>query len=977
MLWRKVGNSFSKNINRNNDLVTDLCSLAKLHPDTVLIFDDSGKIVSENKKGYRAAFGFNPKHLNDFQHNLPEQTYRMLEAGLEQALNGQANKLSISFTSNTVKPHYFHVTFLPIQFDKGQAEGVFCIFENITERVELEKALHLKTKHLSNAQQVAKIASWEYLPDNDEFLFSDQIYPLLGIGKKDIQNLHDFDHFIHHDDLRKVKQFFEVLCNNKSSLSTEFRFFHGKTKKLHYLKMVAEPIPLDDDVHQWIGVVKDCTEQKELEQKLNSTMEYFRYMFNHLDASIWLMEYPSGKMKFVSKGTEDILQIPVNQLIDRPIQWEVFLHPDDADDYSARMKLVKDGQPQHLQTRIIAGDGTTKWIYKQVIPWFDENSNLTYLFGMMLDITERVKIREELDFRTTHDAVTGLPNQIQLQQSLEAHCRDGKTFALLYLHIDRLQIVHDALGYDIANKLLKELASWLKTMTPANGSLFYVDNHHLVFLLGNIQHKEDIFAFAKNVLDNTRLPFHIEGYEINVTTSIGISFFPENGDKPNILLEKARHALNRAKKLGKNNYQIFSDSIDISSYKQLALENDMRKALEQNQFELYYQPQVNMEGRIHSAEALVRWNHPDWGTVSPGEFIPLAEENHLIHDLTSWVIEEVCSQLKKWKTMEKPVKPIAINVSPLCLMRNGFIEKIKQILADYEISAHLIQLEITENTLLKDNEKIQSNLKMLKQLGLAIAIDDFGTGYSSLKYIHGFQVDILKLDKLFLKELAHDNEKDKAIVSSVIHLAKGLNIKIVAEGVERYEQYQFLKQKDCDFVQGYLFSKPVPLETWEEMMETGYLKPKKKMYMPRRKERRKFYRLEFPHSIKGEMTIVEVNNQKVNVGSTPILIQNLSLGGIKILSYLNLPVHSHFKYRFSFTLMGETFQIEGTLIWKEEVKRDAYYYGAAFRLQQQEEDRLAPLINQASTFLKMNQLLPQTDFIFENDYVYLQRLLSS
>ena len=310
-------------------------------------------------------------------------------------------------------------------------------------------------------------------------------------------------------------------------------------------------------------------------------------------------------------------------------------------------------------------------------------------------------------------------------------------------------------------------------------------------------------------------------------------------------------------------------------------------------------------------------------------------------------------------------------------MRNGFIEKIKQILADYEISAHLIQLEITENTLLKDNEKIQSNLKMLKQLGLAIAIDDFGTGYSSLKYIHGFQVDILKLDKLFLKELAHDNEKDKAIVSSVIHLAKGLNIKIVAEGVERYEQYQFLKQKDCDFVQGYLFSKPVPLETWEEMMETGYLKPKKKMYMPRRKERRKFYRLEFPHSIKGEMTIVEVNNQKVNVGSTPILIQNLSLGGIKILSYLNLPVHSHFKYRFSFTLMGETFQIEGTLIWKEEVKRDAYYYGAAFRLQQQEEDRLAPLINQASTFLKMNQLLPQTDFIFENDYVYLQRLLSS
>lgn len=399
------------------------------------------------------------------------------------------------------------------------------------------------------------------------------------------------------------------------------------------------------------------------------------------------------------------------------------------------------------------------------------------------------------------------------------------------------------------------------------------------------------------------------------------------------------------------------------------LEKEMARAIENEDFEIYYQPQVNTDGIIYGAEALLRWNHHEWGFVSPGEFIPIAEETQLINPMSDWVIKKVCSQIRTWKDKGLDVRPVSINVSPVRLMEKGLVEFVTQHLEMNNLQATDLEFEITENSLLKFDKSVLSTLEELQQLGIRIAIDDFGTGYSSLEYLREFHADTLKIDQVFIKNMSITNEKDLAILSSILHLAKGLDLRIVAEGVEEYEQFHFLKQRDCDFIQGYLFSKPVPADMYEKLLRIGYIKPVEHVVKPER-ERRKYYRFEFPFPVLGEMTITEVNNKKVNVGATEILIKDISLGGVKVQSTLKLPIDTGLKFRIIFGLMNEQFQIEGSLQWKDEANGDTFYYGVASDLSQMDESRLAPIINKMSALRNRNQEIPDTEFIFEDTYAF-------
>ncbi|MEC2159735.1 EAL domain-containing protein [Virgibacillus halodenitrificans] len=399
----------------------------------------------------------------------------------------------------------------------------------------------------------------------------------------------------------------------------------------------------------------------------------------------------------------------------------------------------------------------------------------------------------------------------------------------------------------------------------------------------------------------------------------------------------------------------------------------MRKAIINEEFELYYQPLVEAgNGRIYGAEVLIRWNHKEWGLVSPGEFIPLAEENHLIHDIGDWVIRKACAQLREWKEKEYPLRPIAINISPIRFMKKGLVELVKEQLDLYQIPANYLEFEITEGSLLRNEKNVLTTLQALKDLGVQIAIDDFGTGFSSLDYLRTFKPNKIKIDQTFIRYINQENNKiDSGIVSSLLYLAKAIDTKIVAEGVEEFEQYEFLKQRDCDLIQGYLFSKPVKLERYEQLLKSGYIKPQKnKTQIKPEEERRAYYRLKFPYHLAGEMTIIEVNKRKLNLSSTPILIENISLGGMKILSALKLPINSNIKFKFKFRVSNEEFQIEGSLKWKNEGKANIFYYGVSFQLTIPDEDRLAPIINQLSTSHKRNQEITDTSFVYEQPQTY-------
>jgi len=410
------------------------------------------------------------------------------------------------------------------------------------------------------------------------------------------------------------------------------------------------------------------------------------------------------------------------------------------------------------------------------------------------------------------------------------------------------------------------------------------------------------------------------------------------------------------------------------TYKQTVLQKDMHESIENEAFELHYQPLVEpSRGMIQGAEVLIRWNHKEFGLVPPGDFIPLAEKNGLIHPITNWIIRTVCAQLKIWNDNNFPVVPIAINIPPVSLEKYGLAELMQQQLEYYQLPGRYLQFEITENTSLESSNHVRDTLRRLRGLGIKIAIDDFGTGYASIKYLHEFKIDILKIDKIFIQNIHQKEHSDRQIVSSILDLAKGLNIKIVAEGVEEYEQFEFLKQKKCHLIQGYLFSRPVPLEKFEKMLKEKYLIPTKLNLTEPRKERRQFYRLHFPYNILGKMSIIEVNNRKVKLGSTNILLKDISIGGIKILSLLQLPIQSSMVFKFNFTLMNSEFDLNGKIVWTNKEKDNTSIYGVSFDIDELKKEKLSGIINKMTDLLNQNERVPDTPMIDEDPVLFLQK----
>lgn len=717
-------------------------------------------------------------------------------------------------------------------------------------------------------------------------------------------------------------------------------------------------------------------DQNHLVRQEQKSLEDLRHIFDNLKVGIWIKDYRSWKINYISKGAEDILQIPLGQILN-PKMWEKMIHPEDLPGVLDKRKSLKNGETVIHKYRVVCGDGTTKWLYDQTVPWFDVENNLTQLFGIFADITNEMEMQEQLEHMATYDPITALPNQQSLYKKIDKLISNNQEdeFALLYLDLDRFTLINDSMGHHIGDLVLKEVANRLLSVSSRDVHITCLNNNDFIIIVENFPSKDIIADFASALIEIIGEVITVDEYELFVTTSIGISHFPSDGDDKVQLIASAHTALNRAKRLGINNIEFHSFSKDIASYKKMALEQDMRKAIKNNEFELYFQPIVKPDtGHIKGAEALIRWNHREWGLVSPDEFIPLAEENHLIIQMTDWAIKEVCTKLRTWKDQGYTLSPISVNISPIRFMKSGLVEVVKKQLDIQGINPDLLSFEITESSLLRKNIEVLKTIRELNSLGIQIALDDFGTGYASLQYLREFPIDVIKIDQVFMQNIHSENIHDAAIISSIIHLARKLDLTVIAEGVEEYDQLRFLEQNECDLVQGYLFSKPVPTDIFSQMLKTGYLRPSNRsLPMMPEKERRKYFRLQFPTYAIGEMSIIEVNKSKVKLGKANILIENISLGGLKILSSLNLPVNSSIKFKFFMELVGQSFEFAGELIWKEEARRNTFYYGIQFLMNEAEQDQLANIINKLTVLLNTQQEIQNTPFLYENPYTFLMQ----
>ena len=448
------------------------------------------------------------------------------------------------------------------------------------------------------------------------------------------------------------------------------------------------------------------------------------------------------------------------------------------------------------------------------IPIRNEYDQVIGAFGHMKDVTNRYQVKERYNYLAFHDELTGLANRRSFQQTLVENLanlifKDG-SLAIFLLDLDRFKFINDTLGHEKGDWLLIEVGNRLKEFLPDNASLFRMGGDEFTIVFKDFQNEDEVRILAEGIIDLFHNSFTIESYEFHMSTSIGVAIYQNEGDQPIPLFQRADTAMYRAKEMGKNTFVIYDANMEHSYFKKFTFEQELRNAIEEKHLELYYQPQVSLcSQEIIGLEALLRWNHPTFGLISPDEFIPLAEELGIATLIGDYVLQKACHQLKDWKEQGyRPIK-ISINLSPQDFLSHTIVEKVKKRLTESDIDPQYLELEITESMAM-DVKNATEMMKELNQIGVQIAMDDFGKGYSSLNYLKNFQIHRLKIDRSFIDDILIE-QNDVKIISAIIHLAHSLNLKVIAEGVETKEQADFLFNLHCDEAQGYYYGKPLPV----------------------------------------------------------------------------------------------------------------------------------------------------------------------
>ncbi len=430
------------------------------------------------------------------------------------------------------------------------------------------------------------------------------------------------------------------------------------------------------------------------------------------------------------------------------------------------------------------------------------------------DVTELKKAEETIRYQTYHDLLTGLPNRSQLMVRLGLELvqaeRNRKKLAILHIDLDRFRVINDSLGHAVGDKVIKAVTERLSSLTRKSDTLARIGSDEFVVLLADLKRAEDAAMCAKKIVDTMRKPLRVNNHELYTTVSIGISLYPDDGRDADTIIKNADIAVSTAKDWGRNNYKFFNAALNRRTVERLLLESYLRQSLERGEIEVHYQPQVSLEtGKMVGVEALARWNHPTLGLLEPSQFIPLAEEIGFIGFIDEWVLKTASAQNKAWLDSGFSPVCVTVNISAQQFQQPGFVETVKDILNETGLDPRYLDIEITESAAMRDINRTVPNLAGLHKIGLGLSIDDFGTGYSSLNYLKRLPVHKLKIDKSFIMGIAEDKD-DQAIVKAVIAMGHTLNLTVIAEGVETPEQLSFLKSSDCDEMQGYLFSEPLP-----------------------------------------------------------------------------------------------------------------------------------------------------------------------
>jgi diguanylate cyclase (GGDEF)-like protein/PAS domain S-box-containing protein len=559
------------------------------------------------------------------------------------------------------------------------------------------------------------------------------------------------------------------------------------------------------------AVMRDISERRKAEQDLRLAAGVFA---NSYDAI--LVTDADNRIVSVNKAFTEITGYSADEAVGRTPSLLQSGRHDRSFYQSLWTQLQESGHWQgEIWNRRKDGEIYPEWLSISVIQ--NGQGKAANYIGIFTDITRAKEAQDYIQFLAHYDPLTRLPNRLLLQDRLaqaisSAQRADGKV-AVMFLDLDRFKNINDSLGHECGDALLVEVATRLKRALREEDTVARLGGDEFVVVLRNVRSADDVGPVAHKILDTLHDPFLLDPHQLTVTSSIGISLYPDDGTDSNILMKNADAAMYAAKQTGRNTCVFFAPSMNAGALERLSMENSLRRALEQEEFRLHYQPRIDIQtGRIVGFEALLRWKHPELGDIPPARFVPLAEETGLIVPIGAWALQTACTINREWQLLGLPPVTVAVNLSSLQFRQKQMQEAVLNALKNSGLNGSYLELELTESVVMENPEAATESLRLLKKLGVQLSIDDFGTGYSSLAYLKRFPLDTLKIDQSFVRDLVVDAD-DASIVSAVISMAHDLGLDVVAEGVETLEQLRFLRARQCDGAQGYLFGRAVDAET--------------------------------------------------------------------------------------------------------------------------------------------------------------------
>jgi len=791
-------------------------TLAESAPDAILTVDTVGTLLFVNGAAGQL-FGYPVTALigQPVTSLVPE--YRPHRPRTDE--NGAAVRHGTTgrHASGRILP--LELSFGELQRDGKRLTTVFV--RDLAEKMRAEQALRESEARFRRAAMMSSDLVHECVRETGEMSWFGDVDRILGHAEGEFpRTIEAWHRAIHPEDRGRVQAALDRHWDSGEPFFEEYRIQRKDGAVLHWHHTGTLLTGADPGGRRSLGTVTDVSSRREIEEALRLSEKRYRTLFERNLAGVYRSTL-EGRILDCNESFARIFGYPSREEVLRQAAWDFYVHPEDRE--AALAKLLERQTLSNYELCLKRKDGSTVWVLESESLIEGPDGRLSVIEGTAIDITERKRAEEQVKHLAFHDPLTNLPNRLLFNDRLtlavaQAH-RHSQRLAVLFLDLDRFKVINDSLGHSVGDELLRQVAERIQESVREGDTVARLGGDEFTLLVPGITAEEDAAKIARKICDAIHAPFWIDGRELFVTTSVGVSVYPSDGHDAETLVRNADSAMYRAKEQGRDNYQLYTPAMNAKAIERLSLESRLRQAVANDELELHFQPFIDLKtAELLGAEALLRWKHPELGLIPPGEFIPIAEISGLIVPIGEWVLKTACAQARQWHERGFPSLSVSVNLSTRQFQQGSdLVSQVNQALDETGLEPGKLDLEITESNAMQNAEHSINTLMGLKKRGVRISMDDFGTGYSSLNYLKRFPIDRIKLDQSFVRDLPGDKD-DAAIAMAVIAMGRSLELAVIAEGVETEEQLAFLQGHDCDQLQGYLLSRPLPAEAFETFL---------------------------------------------------------------------------------------------------------------------------------------------------------------